>query len=65
MTNLKDDQTGVQLLPQYYDDNIKDRSGQRWAQLATYSVSNAKGRKYSYNFTVADGNDLKVNIIIG
>jgi hypothetical protein len=63
VTNLNNDQTGVIVNPQYY--NGGPRSFAREKQLATYNVNNSKGRKFTINFTVTDGNDLKANIIIG
>jgi hypothetical protein len=63
VTNLTNDQTGVIINPQYY--NGGPRAYMREKQLATYSVSNSKGRKFTITYTVTDGNDLKANIIIG
>jgi len=65
VTNLTNDQTGVIITPQYYSDDHKDREAQREKQLTTYGVPNLKGRKFSFNYTVTEGNNLKVNIIIG
>jgi hypothetical protein len=62
VTNLTGEQTGTVINPQYY--NSGPRAYQREKQLATYSVSNSKGRKFTINYTVTDGNDLKANIII-
>ena len=65
VTNLANNQTGVIINPQYYDSKFPDREKAREAQRASYSVDNAKGRKFALNYTVASGNNLKVNIIIG
>jgi hypothetical protein len=65
VTNLTNEETGVVITPQYYSDEHRDREQQRERQLATYSVRNAKGREISFNYTVAEGNNLEVNIIIG
>ena len=65
VTNLSPDQTGVIITPQYYSDQHRDREEQREKQLSSYNVKNAKGRNFAINYTVADGNNLKCNIIIG
>lgn len=65
VTNLTNEQTGVIITPQYYSDAHRDREQQREAQLATYNVNNAKGRNFGFTYTVADGNNFVVKIIIG
>jgi hypothetical protein len=65
VTNLTNEETGVIITPQYYNDSNRDREAQRERQLTTYHVSNLKGRNFAYNYTVADGNNLTVNIVIG
>jgi hypothetical protein len=65
VTNLGNGQTGVVINPQYYEGDHPERAKARERQLTSYSVSNNKGRKFSFNYTVADGNNLKVNIVIG
>ena len=65
VTNLTSDQTGVIITPEYYSDQHPNREKQREAQLTTYSVKNSKGRSFSFNYTVADGNNLVVKIVIG
>jgi hypothetical protein len=65
VTNLTNEETGVIITPQYYSDSNPDREAQRERQLTTYHVSNLKGRNFAYNYTVADGNNLTVNIVIG
>lgn len=64
VTNLTDEQTGVVINPQYYD-GTPDRAHARESQLADYSVKNVQGRNITINYTVAEGNDLRTNIIIG
>ncbi|KAF3917921.1 hypothetical protein ABW20_dc0109224 [Dactylellina cionopaga] len=65
VTNLGAD-TGVIITPQYYDDvKHKDRCSAREKQLSSYNVSNNKGRKYALEYSVAEGQNLKCNIIIG
>ena len=65
VTNLAGTDTGVVVTPQYYDDKHPDREAQREKQLITYSVKNNKGRAFSFTYTVTEGNNLKVNIVIG
>lgn len=65
VTNLTNRQTGVVINPEYYSDNHKYRTDQRWKVLSSYSVNNSRGRKFSINYTVAEGQDLKAQIIIG
>ena len=65
VTNLSSDQTGVIITPQYYSDKNPDREAQREAQLVSYNVKNAKGRNFAFDYTVTEGNNLKVNIVIG
>ena len=64
VTNLSNSETGVIIHPQYYSAATKIGK-RRESQLASYSVKNAKGRQFAINYIVAEGNDLKVNIIIG
>jgi hypothetical protein len=63
--NLTHEETGVVITPQYYSDKHGDREKQREKQLTTYSVKNSKGRSFSLHYTVTEGNNLKVNIVIG
>lgn len=65
VTNLTPDQTGVIITPQYYSNQHPDRERQREKQLTAYSVKNAKGRQFTIQYIIADGNNLKCNIIIG
>ena len=65
VTNLTTDQTGVVITPQYYGNEFPDRVAQRDKQLTTYSVANNKGRRFSFTYTVTDGYNLVVNIVIG
>ncbi|KAF8999149.1 fungal fruit body lectin [Cyathus striatus] len=63
VTNLSNDQTGIIINGEYY--NVKEREQAREKQLSNYNVKNAKGRNFAINYTVADGNDLRCNVIIG
>ena len=65
VTNLTSSQTGVAVIPQYYDNKFPERVSQRDKQLTAYIVKNKKGRTFSFTYTVAEGNNLSVNIIIG
>ncbi|KIJ57105.1 hypothetical protein M422DRAFT_238675 [Sphaerobolus stellatus SS14] len=56
--------TGENFVATFGVHNYK-RDAQRENQLATYNVANAKGRKFTINYTVPDGNNLKANLIIG
>ncbi|OAA38320.1 Fungal fruit body lectin [Metarhizium rileyi] len=62
-------QTGVVITPEYYEKEwggteVKDRVAIRWKTLSSYEVTR-DGRKYSFKYTVTEGNNLKVNVIIG
>jgi len=59
--DLRNNQTGVTINPEYYG----DRSAVREKQLSTFEARSAVGRNVEINFTVADGNNLCANIIIG
>ncbi|KAF7978507.1 hypothetical protein HWV62_45667 [Athelia sp. TMB] len=63
VTNLKDNETGVLINPQYYNNGGRD--SQREKQLSSYSVKNAKGRHIEVKFTKDEGTDLMCNLIIG
>ncbi|KAH9974416.1 lectin [Lactifluus volemus] len=65
VTNLSPEQTGVVITPEYYDSKHPDRVAQRERQLQSYSVSNNKGRKFTVSYSVAEGNNLTANVIIG
>ncbi|KAF8999150.1 fungal fruit body lectin [Cyathus striatus] len=63
VTNLSNEQTGVVINPEYY--SVKEREQARERQLVSYNVKNAKGRNFAVTYTVAEGNDLQCNVIIG
>ncbi|KAF8477637.1 fungal fruit body lectin [Russula ochroleuca] len=65
ITNLTNEETGVIITPQYYNNDKPDRERQREKQLTTFSVKNNKGRNFTFDYTVTEGNDLNVDIIIG
>ncbi|KAI0312128.1 fungal fruit body lectin-domain-containing protein [Amylostereum chailletii] len=65
VTDLTPSDTGVAINPQYYSYGSNARARIREQTLSTYSVTNAKGRKIAVNYTVAEGNNLKADIIIG
>ncbi|KAF8434250.1 lectin [Terfezia claveryi] len=62
VTGLSTDQTGVVLNAEYYN---SVRSFAREKQLSTYTVTSGQGRKFTVTYTVAEGNNLRANIIIG
>ncbi|PPQ83808.1 hypothetical protein CVT25_001024 [Psilocybe cyanescens] len=62
VTNLTGEQTGTVINPEYY--NGGKRAYQREKQLATYSVSNSEGRKFTVTYTNSDGHELAANIVI-
>jgi hypothetical protein len=65
VTNLTTKQTGCIINPEYYNSQYPDRVRQREKQLSAYSVSNLQGRKFSLEYTKAEGNDLEVRVVIG
>ncbi|PPQ68811.1 hypothetical protein CVT24_007697 [Panaeolus cyanescens] len=63
VADLKNDQTGIIINPEYY--KAGKRATQRERQLSQFTVKNSKGRPLTVNFTDADGKDLACDIIIG
>ena len=63
VTGLKTNETALVINGQYYSNGGRDY--QREKQLAEYSVTSAAGTKFEVKYTVADGNNLAANIIIG
>ena len=61
--NIKPDETGLLINGQYYNNGGRDY--QREKQLAEYGGTSAVGTKVEIKFTVADGNNLAADIIIG
>ena len=64
VTNLTNEQTGIIITPQYYSNKNPDQQRQRENQMMTYSVRNNRGRNFSFNYTVTEGNNLKVDVFI-
>src|SRR6266404_507491 len=65
VTNLKSEQSACVVHPEYYGKEIPARRLQREKQLASYSVSDSKGRTYSFQYdTDSKGNDLTVRVTI-
>nr|BAB63922.1 fruit body lectin [Pleurotus cornucopiae] len=64
VTGLADDVTCVRALPEYYDDK-SERARSREAQRITQSVLNIDRRNISATYSVAEGNNLELNIVIG
>jgi hypothetical protein len=65
VTGLADDVTCVKALPEYYNDTNPVRVQSREAQRTSQSITNMYGRNISANYSVAEGNNLDLNIIIG
>ncbi|KAF7967950.1 hypothetical protein HWV62_32495 [Athelia sp. TMB] len=63
VSNLKNDQTGVLINREYYNNGGRDH--QREKQLASFSTKNAQGRNMAIKFTKEEGEHLKANVIIG
>ncbi|KAF8452858.1 lectin [Boletus edulis BED1] len=63
VTGLKPDETALVINPQYY--NNGPRAYVREKQLAEYSVTSVAGTKVEVKYTVAEGNNLQADIIIG
>ncbi|KAE9401962.1 hypothetical protein BT96DRAFT_573888 [Gymnopus androsaceus JB14] len=58
-----DQKTGLQINGEYYNSGF--RASAREAQLAEYSVKNAQGRNFQLKYVEPNGNNLKVQFIIG
>ncbi|KAF9545682.1 fruit body lectin [Agrocybe pediades] len=56
--------TVTTLFPEYYKGGTPQDAA-LWRQAASFSATNSRGRKISINFSVADGNNLVANIVIG
>jgi Fungal fruit body lectin len=65
ITNLTHEHTGVAIHPEYYSELHLERKKQRERQLTSYNVNNTTGRNFAFNYCVAEGNNLKIDIIIG
>ncbi|KAF8452851.1 fungal fruit body lectin [Boletus edulis BED1] len=63
VTGLKPDETALVINPQYY--NNGPRAYVREKQLAEYSVTSLVGTRFEVKYTVAEGNNLQADIIIG
>jgi Fungal fruit body lectin len=59
------ERTGIVITPQYYDSEHSDRVSQRQSQPRTCNVRNDKGRNFAFCYHETEGNDLKVDIVIG
>ncbi|KAF8452856.1 fungal fruit body lectin [Boletus edulis BED1] len=63
VTGLKPEETALVINPQYY--NNGPRAYTREKQLAEYSVTSLVGTRFEVKYTVAEGNNLQADIIIG
>ncbi|KAH9045964.1 fungal fruit body lectin [Lactarius hengduanensis] len=64
ITNLKNDQTACVINPQYYSKDHPNMEKQRERQLTSYDTTDLQGRKFSFEYTVSEGHDLTVRVII-
>ncbi|KAH9171894.1 fungal fruit body lectin [Lactarius sanguifluus] len=64
ITNLKQDQTACVINPQYYSKDHPNMEKQRERQLTSYETTDLQGRKFSFEYVVADGSELTVRVII-
>ena len=64
VTDLQADQTARVINAEYYSKEHPLRVAQRERQLSEYQVADLQGVKYSLEYTVAEGNDLTVRIVI-
>jgi len=64
LTDLRNDETATVITPQYYSEDHPDREAAREAQRVEYNVKNSKGRNFTFRYTVAEGDRLKVSIVI-
>ncbi|KAF9523521.1 lectin [Crepidotus variabilis] len=65
ITGLGNDVTGVKALPEYYNDTNPPRVASRESQRTSQSINSITNRVISVNYTVAEGNNLKLDITIG
>ncbi|KAM3498524.1 hypothetical protein MY10362_008163 [Beauveria mimosiformis] len=65
VTNLSKDQTGVSILPEYYNDQDPARVKAREAQRDNYSVKNSEGRNFCIDSKEIEPKLLLVNLQIG
>ena len=66
VTGLGKEDSGTKILPQWYEENT-ERGKVKWKQLASYNVDSISPRRrnFAIQYTVADGNNLVANLIIG
>ncbi|KAF8345349.1 lectin [Amanita rubescens] len=63
VTGLSTSQTALVINGQYY--NNGPRSYMREKQLAEYNVTSTRGTRVEVIYTVAEGNNLKANVLMG
>ena len=63
VTGLEPKDTALLINGQYYNNGGRDHMREK--QLAEYNVTSVLGTKVEVNYTVAEGNKLRANIIIG
>ena len=64
VTDLTNSQTACVITPEYYNSQDADKEKQRTSHLTVYEIANLKGRTCSYEYTVTEGYDLEVRIVI-
>ncbi|KAI9464100.1 fungal fruit body lectin [Lactarius psammicola] len=64
ITDIKDDITACVINPQYYSKDHPNMEEQREKQLTSLVINDILGYKYSFDYVVADGNELTVRVII-
>ncbi|KAI1410101.1 fruit body lectin [Hypoxylon sp. FL1857] len=65
VTNLTGEDTCVKSLPDYYNNGNPERVKAREAQRVKWTATNASGRRISAEYSVSDGHDLELNVVIG
>lgn len=65
VTNLRDEDTGVRCLPEYYEGGKAERAKAREAQRREWKATNQEGRTIMAKFKNTDGKELQLDIVIG
>ncbi|KAF9237748.1 lectin [Melanogaster broomeanus] len=63
VTGLASDATGLVVNGEYYNNGGRDYMREK--QLSSYSVTSAAGTKVQVKYTVAEGNNLQADVVIG
>ncbi|KAK7450569.1 hypothetical protein VKT23_012878 [Stygiomarasmius scandens] len=65
VTGLANDVTCVRALPEYYNDTNPTRVQSREAQRTEQTILNVDRRNIGAKYSVTEGNNLELNIILG